>query len=772
MTAFERFRQRCAERFGDKVRNIREIEGGGFELRLTSPDVRTGNQAAVFPIGDVIPGPKGERAESAETDTVTFSFSSETPCLNWWGEEEILSHHPEDADLSRMMAVGSILYNHNPNLITGVPVRVWISNQKGYCEERFGSTDVANKAKHEVLVDRTLRGISVGFLVKKWVWLEGENTNYREIRGTDEGRWVAAEWQALESSHTPVPADPSVGVGRSVNAGMSRTGGEMKRKVKLSRAWTDATGVEHRAGDVVEVDEATFQRLTSGDNPIGSEERKQESDGKQEPQEPAQRKQEPQATDGGQRAAQEPQGGQAFDFESHMRAERDRCKTIRELGKKHSVNVDALVDNGATVEQAREFVLEAITERGQNQPVGRATVTKDGIQSFREACCNSLRLRAGRDLTKEEREAGGDDLAGLSLIELARECRRRKGLPIPAGRDQLISETLFGSPRITEFQLSRAQETISTSTDDFPYILANVAHKEMLAGAKSARVTWRLWCKKGNLNDFKAHSRLKLSEAGDLEEIAEGEGYNHTKFSEQRENITLKTYGKVWNMTRQMMINDDVNAFTQVPFTLGRRAAFKPEILAVQVLLSNPTMADGVSLFDTSHSNYNAAAANNASDVDKARSCLQQLWELLMLQSAMQHSDLSDEVSMYLNSGLKVVLCGPSTYMYHAAALRSSNWADTNRDANPLQDLDITLVPNQLLENSLITGYSTTATYGFADPQESPVIEVGFLNGNESPYQEEVVNTGTSADGRVFKVRLDCVAGAIDYRGAVKENGA
>ena len=65
---------------------------------------------------------------------------------------------------------------------------------------------------------------------------------------------------------------------------------------------------------------------------------------------------------------------------------------------------------------------------------------------------------------------------------------------------------------------------------------------------------------------------------------------------------------------------------------------------------------------------------------------------------------------------------------------------------------------------------SGTRFYLFADPMEAPVIEVAFLDGNQTPYLE--LQNGFEVDGAVYKVRLDYGVAAIDYRGAVTAPGA
>jgi hypothetical protein len=315
-------------------------------------------------------------------------------------------------------------------------------------------------------------------------------------------------------------------------------------------------------------------------------------------------------------------------------------------------------------------------------------------------------------------------------------------------------------------------ENVITNVGFAQYILANVGNKEMLAGAASVNVTYPMWCKIGSGSDFKTMSRLKLSEAGELPVVAEGAGYTTTKFSEQREQLTIVTYGKCYNLTRQAIINDDLSSFVGIAGAFGRAAAFKPEILATAQLVGNGNMADGIALFYASHSNLSGNANYKLDTVDHARAGIANMWALLGAQAAMKHGDLGAEVGIYAGAMLKVVLTPITGHLFAVAAVGSSSYGSGVEGVNPLAGKGLQVIAEPLLENALVSGYSSIKYYGFASPDDSPVIEVAFLNGNRNPYQEEVDNTGTGADGRVFKVRLDCAAAKVDWRGAVREDSA
>ena len=692
-----------------------------------------------------------------DDDLIEISITSEYPVLVW-GESEYISHDEEDIDLSRLAEVGAILVNHDPNQRVATPEKVWLDTQarKTRALIRFGSTPEAQRAKQEVLKDKTLRGVSGGFVVREWVYLKSEEVGYKDrLFGP---AWVAVKTEVLEGSLTPIPADPSVGVGRTTGRkeegpsddNKTQGGTTMKRKVKLL-----VDDGERKAGAVIEVDEVTFARMTTGDSPIAVEVR----DEPPAPPTPPTRT-EPEPEDVDRRIAE------------RVAAERDRIRDIRALGETHSIDVQAFIDDGSDVSAVRTFALETLHERQSSAPSHRVQVTEDGRQSFARAAFVGLCARIGGYVspTAEERTAAGTlEIGNFSLLRLAEECLRRANMPIPDRPDALFDEALRG-PSISSATL-RANETITVGTSDFPFILANVANKALLAGVDLADTTYEAWCKIGNLRDFKAASRLKLSEAGKLAEVPEGQTYGTTKFSEQREQLTLKTYGETFNITRQALINDDLDAFSDIPMALGRAAAILPNDLAVEELLGNGNMADGTAIFASAHNNLSESASYNLSTVDKARAGIGNLITLLFQQKAFQHDDVAATEQMKLRLRGKVLLIPPTYWQNAIAAVGSSSFGAGIEGVNPIKGmLEPTIEPT--LEDSNVTGYSTSGYYVFTDPRVSPVIEVAFLNGIRTPYMEEVVNSGTAADGRVWKVRLDCIAGRVDWRGAVKEAGA
>jgi len=403
---------------------------------------------------------------------------------------------------------------------------------------------------------------------------------------------------------------------------------------------------------------------------------------------------------------------------------------------------------------------------------GPVVVIADDRSKFQRQAIESLQVRSGH-ISVRETKNGGHELASLGLKELARECLRKAGITPGSDIREVVDQALRG-PKITQSQLdiiARGGEIISGSNSDFPYILAAGVNKSMLDGFDAAPTTYEEWCKIGSLSDFKEMNRVKLSESGDLQRVYENGKYQETAFSEDQNGIQVFTYGLKFNLSRQAIINDDLDAFIQNPRKMGAAAARLPNQLAVVALLANPTMNDSLALFGSGHSNYSASSDYAMDTLAHAQAGVQNIITKLRSQTGMLHAMAAAESkTLTLSLVPKILLIG-QTNEFKADQVFGSG-TDVSQEnpgvKNPVRNKAMPVV-EPLLEDSNITGNSTTAYYMFADPSTAPVIEVAFLNGNRTPFMEEVDQT--DADGRVFKVRHDVGAAAIDHTGAVLETG-
>lgn len=146
-------------------------------------------------------------AVSVDARTVQIAFASETPYERWFGME-VLDCSTDAVRLDRLMNGAPLLFNHNPDELIGVVESVSIGQDR-VCRAtvRFGKTEDADEA-FALVQDGILRNVSVGYCIHAYR-LEGEADGVETYRVTD--------WEPMEISMVSVPADATVGVGRSVD---------------------------------------------------------------------------------------------------------------------------------------------------------------------------------------------------------------------------------------------------------------------------------------------------------------------------------------------------------------------------------------------------------------------------------------------------------------------------------------------------------------------------------------------------------------------------
>jgi len=151
-------------------------------------------------------------AVNSEQRTIELSFSSETEYERWYGIE-ILDHNKKSIRLDRINSGAPVLVNHDPDRQAGVVEKAWIDskNKKGKALVRFGKSTFANEIFSDIQ-DGIRRNVSVSYINWNMVLEEqdGETMKYRVM-----------DWEPLEISIVAVPADYSVGIGRSLEMEMN-----------------------------------------------------------------------------------------------------------------------------------------------------------------------------------------------------------------------------------------------------------------------------------------------------------------------------------------------------------------------------------------------------------------------------------------------------------------------------------------------------------------------------------------------------------------------
>lgn len=158
------------------------------------------------------------REVEGEERTLELSFSSETPYERGFGTE-ILDHGEKSVELKRLKELGCVLFNHNPDRVIGKVLDAWIDGEKCRAKVRFDS-DAEAEGIYQKILKKTLTGVSVGYRVDVWEKVqEGKKSEDGRFKGPC---WIAKRWTPYEISIVSVPADASVGIGRSMEGNEDR----------------------------------------------------------------------------------------------------------------------------------------------------------------------------------------------------------------------------------------------------------------------------------------------------------------------------------------------------------------------------------------------------------------------------------------------------------------------------------------------------------------------------------------------------------------------
>ena len=243
---------------------------------------------------------------------------------------------------------------------------------------------------------------------------------------------------------------------------------------------------------------------------------------------------------------------------------------------------------------------------------------------------------------------------------------------------------------------------------------------------------------------------------GSLPLLPEGAEYSYGTIGERGEQIVLATYGKKFSITRQAIINDDLDAFTRIPLLMGRAAIRTVGDLVYAVLTQNATMSDGKTLFHADHKNLLTGSAITTASIDE-----------MQAQMALQELD-----GQPLNIGMKYLLV-PRTLRGAALTVLNSEFEVAGEVASGKRN---NTTPNtvrgtfEVISDARLDKASKTAWYGVADPAMFDGIEVAYLDGNSTPYLEQ--KDGWDVDGVEFKVRIDAGVAPLDFRTFAKNPGA
>ena len=355
---------------------------------------------------------------------------------------------------------------------------------------------------------------------------------------------------------------------------------------------------------------------------------------------------------------------------------------------------------------------------------------QDEVTTRRALVANAMLHRTGivTDLADGARE-----WRDMSMVDMAKELLVERGESPRGSLNQVLDRALH-------------------STSDFPAILGEVTRQTLVAGYAGYDNTYQLFANRNVVSDFREIKVLEMGEGPNLLPVNEHGEFKAGTVRESQEGFGIGTFGRTFSLTRQMIINDHLNAFSRVIVNWGRKAAELEGDVVWDQILANRKLTDGKALFDPAHKNDGTPAALSLDAIKAGRTAFRK-------QTGIDGNPINVPprylvVGSDLEIDAQTILTGPTNAQNVSVIV-----PDAIKSLTPVYEYRLDRV-------------SETAWYLFADQAATMGrgVQYAYLAGQEEPFADDEI--GFNVDGIRYKIRHDFGAGLTDYRFAYRNAGA
>lgn len=432
--------------------------------------------------------------------------------------------------------------------------------------------------------------------------------------------------------------------------------------------------------------------------------------------------------------------------------ERTRISTIMALGTRHRVPetmTQDLISRGVPLEQARASILDHLAAEGDRAGIGHTSPsgnqTLDNPTTYGAAVRDALVAK----ISGKPAEGAAAEFQGMSVVDMARDWLGRNGQRdvLRMSPDRVISTAMTARSSTSSWGLGSNIGGVHT-TSDFPDLVGGAAEKYLIDRYRMQESQLKKLARRTTRANFLVHSGIQIDGGtGALDTVNEGGEFKNRSIATRKEGYAIKTYGNMFAISRQMLINDGMQALADI-LTIMAGEAVETEALLLAAIINNYVMGDGLPWFDPAHGNLAAVgAAPSIASLDQGR--------LAMRSQKTASGGIIDANPKYL---VVPVQLQTAAEVLVASTISPNTTSDVNPFAGKLEPLSDPRLTNP------------TSWFLFADPAFAPALEYAYLSGNEAPFTDS--QDGWRVDGTEYKVRHDFGAGALDSRLAWKNPGA
>lgn len=385
---------------------------------------------------------------------------------------------------------------------------------------------------------------------------------------------------------------------------------------------------------------------------------------------------------------------------------------------------DEYIDADMDLQAVRADLFERQKQRSAQRRISTIGVSNDDPAVITRRVTDAMAYRmAGGTLPDDARPYVNQSIRDVAAASLERAGGSARGLS---------ADDVF---------VRAAQHTGS----DFPLIVSNAMNKVALDSFKAAESPLKTLARQRVLPNFKESTAIRAGELGRLEEMTESGEFTHTTRAESGEKMRLKTFGRAMNVSRKLLVDDDLNLLGDTTSAFGEAAAQTEADELVALLTENPNLSDGTAVYHASRGNVGTAAAITAESLGEAR-------QAMRLRKGLDGKTLISATPKYL-------LVGADRETEAEKALASIYAAQTD-DANVFAGKLTILVEPRIDDGSWFI---------FADPARLATMQYAYL----SSAQGVQIQRSEQWDvlGTKFRAWLDFGCSWLDWRGVQYNEG-
>ncbi len=446
----------------------------------------------------------------------------------------------------------------------------------------------------------------------------------------------------------------------------------------------------------------------------------------------------------------------------HVAAETSRVTNIFAVCKQHGLDdkfAQELIDSKQPYDACATKILAKIAVPDPVKPTQGSSVSilKDSRDKFVEHAVNCLSVVSGierdqKKISEMRKDSPISGLQGLCRMVLAR-----------AGVDSSFMDAATVASRAL---------ALGTGSSDLPAALEATANKSLQQGFAEAPTTYQIIAGSRQVPDFKTNSIVGVSNFGDLRDLPEGAAFEDSTISDKKETFSIGTKGRKMTVTRNAIINDDLDVITTAQRKVGyavQRAINKGfyDKLCYDTLVGPVMNEDSVALFnDTSH--FNLVANSGVVSVSSLSVARKRHSEMPLMKPE------KDSNVQYANLPIKFLLSGTANQTAIEQVLGSG--MDISKSIvgvyNPFTMGTIRPVFDPYLQTLLTNASKANAWYTFASQMDCETIGVALLRGNTSPTLQTEQSSVGDPLGVAMHLFFDWGYYIADYRGVVQHDGA